>query len=68
LNAEHGRHRATCFGRGVFKSEEVGPVSVGAPNDVIDPAETRRWLMRGLRMVAQRPARDGKRQPFADAW
>jgi acetyl-CoA carboxylase carboxyltransferase component len=41
--------------------------SIREIDDVIDPVETRRWLMRGLRMVAQRPARDGKRRPFVDA-
>jgi acetyl-CoA carboxylase carboxyltransferase component len=37
-------------------------------DDVIGPAEMRRWLMRGLHMVAQPPARAGKRRPLVDAW
>jgi acetyl-CoA carboxylase carboxyltransferase component len=37
-------------------------------DDVIDPADTRRWILRGLRSVppAARPA--GKRRPFIDTW
>jgi acetyl-CoA carboxylase carboxyltransferase component len=33
---------------------------------VIDPAETRGWLMRGFRSVP-RPSREGRRR-FVDAW
>ena len=35
-------------------------------DDVIDPAETRDWLVRGLRSVAGRPL--PPRRPFIDAW
>lgn len=34
---------------------------------VIDPAETRRWIIRGLNSVADSPSRSGDRQ-FVDAW
>ncbi len=37
-------------------------------DDVIDPADTRRWLAMGLESVAERPVRDGKRQPWIDTW
>jgi acetyl-CoA carboxylase carboxyltransferase component len=37
-------------------------------DDVIDPADTRRWILRGLRSVPE-PARPaGKRRPFIDTW
>jgi acetyl-CoA carboxylase carboxyltransferase component len=37
-------------------------------DDVIDPADTRRWILRGLRSVPP-PARPaGKRRPFIDTW
>ncbi len=35
---------------------------------VIDPAETRAWLMRGLKSAAPAPARSGKKRPFIDTW
>ena len=36
-------------------------------DDVIDPAETRRWLIRGLDSVP-RPRRQGRKRPFIDPW
>ncbi|KAF0181275.1 MAG: biotin carboxylase [Caulobacteraceae bacterium] len=35
---------------------------------VIDPAETRTWIMRGLKTAAHPPARSGKKRPFIDTW
>ncbi len=35
-------------------------------DDVIDPADTRRWLLRGLRSLP--PRRDGARRKFVDTW
>jgi acetyl-CoA carboxylase carboxyltransferase component len=35
-------------------------------DDVIDPAETRDWLQRGLRSVAGKPL--APRRGFVDAW
>jgi acetyl-CoA carboxylase carboxyltransferase component len=37
-------------------------------DDVIDPADTRHCLTCGLRLVAARPAVEGKRRPFVDIW
>lgn len=50
------------------KGKAIQVASILEIDDVIDPAEARRWLMRGLRMVALRPARDGKHRPFVDTW
>ncbi|HEY4126396.1 MAG TPA: carboxyl transferase domain-containing protein, partial [Rhizomicrobium sp.] len=36
-------------------------------DDVIDPADTRRWIMRGLRSLPIQ-AREGKRRTFVDTW
>jgi len=38
-------------------------------DDVIDPSETRRWIMHGIR-TAKRPAPrgPGKKRPYVDAW
>ena len=37
-------------------------------DDVIDPAETRRWLIAGLRSVPPAPVRHGKKRPCVDGW
>ncbi|MBI3675806.1 MAG: carbamoyl-phosphate synthase large subunit [Proteobacteria bacterium] len=37
-------------------------------DEVIDPAETRKWIMAGLRAVPRAPKRDGKKLPWIDAW
>ena len=37
-------------------------------DDVIDPAETRRWIMRGLRTAPKPPARQGKKRPHIETW
>jgi acetyl-CoA carboxylase carboxyltransferase component len=37
-------------------------------DDVIDPAETRRWILRGLRSVPEPARPTGKRRPFIDTW
>jgi acetyl/propionyl-CoA carboxylase alpha subunit/acetyl-CoA carboxylase carboxyltransferase component len=37
-------------------------------DDVIDPAETRRWLARGLASLPEPPPRTGKKRPYVDAW
>jgi acetyl-CoA carboxylase carboxyltransferase component len=37
-------------------------------DDVIDPADTRRWLVRGLASMPQPAPRQGRKRPFVDAW
>ena len=37
-------------------------------DDVIDPLDTRRWIMQGLRSVPTSSPRDGRRRPFIDTW
>ena len=37
-------------------------------DEVIDPADTRRWIMAGLRSVPTPPKRDKKKLPWIDAW
>ncbi|RJF96376.1 carboxyl transferase domain-containing protein [Noviherbaspirillum saxi] len=37
-------------------------------DDVIDPAESRRWVMRGLRSAPRPVPREGKKRPFVDTW
>jgi acetyl-CoA carboxylase carboxyltransferase component len=37
-------------------------------DDVIDPADTRRWILRGLRSCPEPERPAGKRRPFIDTW
>jgi len=37
-------------------------------DDVIDPAETRRWIVAGLRAMPPVPKREGKKRGWVDAW
>ncbi len=37
-------------------------------DEVIDPAETRRWIVAGLRSLPPSPVREGKRRPCVDGW
>jgi acetyl/propionyl-CoA carboxylase alpha subunit/acetyl-CoA carboxylase carboxyltransferase component len=37
-------------------------------DDVIDPADTRHWLSRGLKSLPPAVAREGKRRPAVDPW
>jgi acetyl-CoA carboxylase carboxyltransferase component len=37
-------------------------------DEVIDPAETRRWIVAGLRSLPPAPVREGKRRACVDGW
>jgi acetyl-CoA carboxylase carboxyltransferase component len=37
-------------------------------DDVIDPGDTRRWIMAGLRSVPKPPPRTARKRPCVDAW
>jgi acetyl-CoA carboxylase carboxyltransferase component/biotin carboxyl carrier protein len=37
-------------------------------DDVIDPADTRKWLVMGLNSVPPAPHRDGKKRAWVDTW
>jgi len=37
-------------------------------DDVIDPADTRSWVMAGLRSLPPLPPRTGKKRPWVDTW
>ena len=37
-------------------------------DEVIDPADTRRWIVAGLRSLPPMPVREGKKRPCVDGW
>ncbi len=49
------------------RGKAVNAASLLEIDDVIDPADTRRWLLAGLSTV-QRPPRRGKKRPNVEAW
>ena len=50
------------------KGKALNTGSLFGVDEVIDPAETRRWLVAGLRSVPPSPPREGKRRPCVDGW
>jgi acetyl/propionyl-CoA carboxylase alpha subunit len=64
--------RKAKFDEMVARSYERGKALSAATlfefDEVIDPAETRRWIMAGLRSVPAPPRRTGKKLPWIDAW
>jgi acetyl/propionyl-CoA carboxylase alpha subunit/acetyl-CoA carboxylase carboxyltransferase component len=64
--------RKAKFDEMVARSYERGKALSAATlfefDEVIDPAETRSWIMAGLRAVPTPPKREGKKLPWIDAW
>jgi len=49
-------------------AKAVNAVMGGGIDDVIDPAETRRWIANGLKRLPPVPPRAGKKYPYVDPW
>ncbi len=62
--AAYERMVAELYERG--KALNAG--SLWEVDEVIDPAETRRWIVAGLRSMPPAPPREGKRRPCVDGW
>ena len=64
--------RKATFDRMVAAAYAAGKAIVRAAgpalDDVIDPADTRRWIAAGLRSLPPVPERTGKKLPWIDAW
>jgi len=50
------------------KGKAISVASFLEIDAVIDPLESRDWLLRGLASVPPAPAREGKKRPFVDTW
>jgi acetyl/propionyl-CoA carboxylase alpha subunit len=50
------------------KAKAVNAGSGVGLDDVIDPAETRDWIVSGLKQVGPPPPRPGKKHPYVDPW
>ena len=55
---------AAAYARGKALSQAMGP----ALDDVIDPADTRRWVLAGLKAQPQLPVRTEKKLRWIDSW
>jgi acetyl-CoA carboxylase carboxyltransferase component len=64
--------RKATFDRMVASAYAAGKAIVRAAgpslDDVIDPADTRRWIVAGLRSLPPVPVRTEKKVPWIDAW
>ncbi|MEI7932516.1 MAG: carboxyl transferase domain-containing protein, partial [Alphaproteobacteria bacterium] len=49
-------------------AKAVNAVMGGGIDDVIDPAETRRWILGGLKRMPPAPIRTEKKYPYIDPW
>jgi acetyl-CoA carboxylase carboxyltransferase component len=49
-------------------AKAVNAVAGGGIDDVIDPADTRKWLASSLRLLPPLPVRTGKKYPYIDPW
>ena len=69
---EDAEERRVTFERMVAESYERGKAINTASHfeldDVIDPAESRHWIARGLASVPTPPPRTGKKRPCVDTW
>jgi acetyl-CoA carboxylase carboxyltransferase component len=50
------------------QGKAINTASLFELDNVIDPADTRDWIMAGLRATPPAPMREGKKRPWIDAW
>ncbi|MDB5070315.1 MAG: carbamoyl-phosphate synthase large subunit [Candidatus Eremiobacteraeota bacterium] len=69
---ENPQERQAAFDAMVAQSYAQGKAlnvaSVAELDSVIDPRDTRTWIIRGLRAVPAPPPRQGKKRPSIDTW
>jgi acetyl/propionyl-CoA carboxylase alpha subunit len=62
--AEFQRRTAAAYD----SAKAVNAAAGGGIDDVIDPADTRDWIAKGLKRVPPTPVRTGKKYPYIDPW
>jgi acetyl-CoA carboxylase carboxyltransferase component len=69
---EDDAEREATFNRIVADMYERGRALNAAPyfefDDVIDPADSRRWVATAFAAAPPPPPRTGKKRPFVDTW
>jgi acetyl-CoA carboxylase carboxyltransferase component len=53
---------------GYKRAHAVNAAAAFGVDDVIDPAETRSWVIRGMKSVPPPPPRRDKKRPYIDTW
>ena len=61
---EFNRRVAAAYER----AKAVNAVAGGGVDDVIDPADTRRWIAASMRRLPPPAPRSGKKHPYVDTW
>ena len=65
---EDPEERKAAYDQRVEQSYETARAINSGARYVIDPADTRAWISRGLKSVPPRPPRTGKKRPYVDTW
>jgi acetyl-CoA carboxylase carboxyltransferase component len=65
---EDPEERKASYEQMVAQSYEAARAVNSGPSYVIDPAETRAWIVRGLKSLPPMPPRTKKKRPFVDTW
>lgn len=66
--AERLRTFESMVARAYERGRAVNTASHFEIDDVIDPADSRQWIVSGLRAAPPPPARTGKKRPCVDTW
>jgi len=67
-NGKWSPHRNQLWDRRVAQGYETARAINSGARYVIDPAETREWIARGLKSLPPKAPRKGKKRPYVDTW
>jgi len=65
---EAPEERKEAYDRKVSQGYETARAINSGARYVIDPADTRSWIVRGLKSLPPTPPRTGKKRPYVDTW
>ena len=65
---EDPEERKAAYDRRVAHGYETARAINSGARYIIDPAETRAWVVRGLKSMPPTPPRTGKKRPYIDTW
>jgi acetyl/propionyl-CoA carboxylase alpha subunit/acetyl-CoA carboxylase carboxyltransferase component len=65
---EDPQERKEAYDQKVSQGYETARAINSGARYVIDPADTRAWLVRGLNSLPPTPPRTGKKRPYVDTW
>ena len=65
---EDPEERKAAYDRRVEQGYETARAINSGARYVIDPADTRAWVARGLKSLPPSPPRSGKKRPYVDTW